>query len=136
MRIEPASLKQLIAYVFWGFCTTILNVVCFYMIRLWTPVPLAAANLAAWFVSVCFAFIVNRRYVFTVPARYTFLPAGQFLFFLLSRIFSGVLDIGLMEILVHWADIHELTAKIAVNVAVVIVNYLTGKFLVFSGAKQ
>lgn len=127
-------MTQLFRYLFWGLCTTLVNVLCFVLMRSLTELPLAAATAIAWFIAVVFAFFVNKYFVFSVRQAFrALLPS--FLLFLGTRLFSGVLDVALMQMLVTLLHANELFSKILINVFVVILNYLLGKYLVFSGEK-
>lgn len=122
---------HLVSYLFWGVLTTLVNIAVFHLLRSWINLSLVTANLLAWAAAVLFAFFSNRRFVFASEAQ-GFIPVSTELArFTGSRVFSGALDMILMLICVTVAGMPELPSKIAVNVIVVLVNYLTSFFFVF-----
>ena len=126
------KLKHYAAYVFWGALTTLVNIAAFFLLRRMVALPLLGANLAAWVASVLFAFASNRRFVFGSRSR-GFIPvASELARFFASRAFSGLLDMALMYSLVARLAFAELPVKIAVNVLVVAINYLTSLLFVFT----
>ena len=55
--------RYVIRYVFWGGCTTLVNLVSFYIMRL-AKIPLMTANVISIILAILFAYIVNSRFVF------------------------------------------------------------------------
>jgi putative flippase GtrA len=51
--------------------------------------------------------------------------------FVASRLASGLLDTGLMFVLVSAAHAADLWSKVLVNVVVVVINYASSKYVVF-----
>ncbi len=119
------------AYLFWGVMTTLVNVAAFWLFRSGFDAPLLAANAAAWTLAVVFAYATNRAFVFDSRAEGLADALGEFARFVLSRLFSGGLDMALMFLGVRLLSLDELAIKVAVNVVVVIVNYVTSSLVVF-----
>lgn len=128
---ENTKLHRYLSYIFWGALTTLVNVASFFILRRIALAPLVAANFSAWVLSVLFAFYTNRRFVFQSRARGVGSVSRELAMFFASRIFSGALDMALMYVLVAVLYIEELPVKIAVNVIVIAVNYLTSLLFVF-----
>ena len=81
-----------------------------------------------WFVSVLFAYITNRIWVFESKDDNIIKEA---LLFYGGRIFSGAIDTALMYVFISILMTGDLFAKIVVQVVVTILNYVFSKFLVF-----
>ena len=86
------------------------------------------SNIIAWFVSVLFAYITNRIWVFESKDDNIIKEA---LLFYGGRIFSGAIDTALMYVFISILMTGDLFAKIVVQVVVTILNYVFSKFLVF-----
>lgn len=86
------------------------------------------ATLSAWFISVLFAFLTNRAFVFHAQ-KGPFLK--QLILFYGSRVFSGIVDVLLMALLVTVWQLPELLSKLGVNGIVIILNYVMSLLLVF-----
>ena len=56
--------KELIAYVFFGVLTTIVNFITYFLFASVFGINYLISNIIAWFVSVLFAYITNRIWVF------------------------------------------------------------------------
>ncbi|MGW9531067.1 GtrA family protein [Paenibacillus terrae] len=123
--------KELVNYAVFGVLTTIINLIVY---ALFTKVLSADYKLSitvAWLISIIFAFVTNKLYVFkNNGSRLTSLPKEFFLFFLI-RLSSLCLDIILMIVLVQNVRMNDFLAKIIVNFIVIAVNYLASKYVVF-----
>jgi putative flippase GtrA len=131
LPITRETITHLVAYAFWGVMTTAVNIAFFFALRTFFATPMLAANFAAWVVAVLFAFVTNRRFVFSSSEQGPFSIAKELLLFISSRAFSGFLDMALMFALIDAAGFAELPVKVAVNGIVIVVNYLTSRFFVF-----
>ena len=89
------------------------------------------ATALAWLLSVIFAYVTNRKYVFESTAYGGKAVLIELASFLGCRIFSGVLDIFLMWLLVDMAGFPDLVIKILSNIIVIVLNYVASKFWIF-----
>lgn len=128
---KSSKLRRYLSYIFWGILTTLVNVASFFLLRKIALAPLVAANLCAWVLSVLFAFYTNRRFVFRSSTRGPGPVSRELAKFFASRIFSGALDMALMYAFVAMLLVEELPVKVAVNILVIVVNYLTSLAFVF-----
>jgi ABC-type uncharacterized transport system YnjBCD ATPase subunit len=78
-----------------------------------------AANLAAWFLSVLFAYVTNRLRVFTSTARGFVGISKEALLFFGCRAFSGLADMLIMYCLVDVLIVSGTLSKIITGAAVV-----------------
>ena len=124
-----SRLRQTALYVAFGVLTTVVNVVV-YALCLDTlgNVP---STVVAWVVSVLFAFVTNRRYVFSAHRDAAHGVLFQLLTFVGFRLASGGLDVGIMWLTVDVMHLHEVLMKVAANVVVVVVNFAVSKFFIF-----
>lgn len=117
---------EIISYLFFGFCTTLLNVLVFYCMRL-LGLSLYLSNGISWIVSVLFAFLVNKKYVFGSKKN----PSRECISFISLRLISLIVDMGLMIFFTQVLSVQEILSKIIVNIFVIIVNYIISKFMIF-----
>lgn len=122
--------REAIRYLFFGVVTTAVNFVLYYAL-LYLGMHYLWAQVIAWIGAVLVAYLTNKRWVF--ESRVTgFLPVLRELFsFVLSRLFSFGVETLLLFLMVDVASISEGIAKIPVAVLTVILNYITGKWMVF-----
>ncbi len=123
--------KDLISYVFFGALTTLVNYAVYLPLYNWAGVPAAACNVAAWAVSVAFAYVTNKLFVFDSKdwSAGTVLPElGKFVG---CRIGSGLLETGILFLTVDCLHWDGNLIKLVTSVLVVILNYVASKLLIF-----
>jgi len=123
--------NELFNYLLFGVLTTIVNIASFAVFDKGLGLDYKVATTIAWVLSVIFAFVTNKLYVFyskSIGGKSVFREFISFLFF---RGLSYVLDIASMIILIDFVKIDSLLAKIAANVMVVVFNYFASKYIIF-----
>lgn len=91
----------------------------------------AAANAWAWGISVLFAYVTNRRWVFESRVIGGAAIAREMGTFFGARILTGLLDTGIVVLLVDRFGMPKLLIKIASNVLVIVLNYVFSKLVIF-----
>jgi putative flippase GtrA len=126
--------REVLLYLIFGVLTTVVNYAAYVLFTRAVALPLVAANLLAWVLAVAFAYATNRRWVFESKTKgiAALTEAGAFV---AARIFSGVVDTACMVLLVEWLHIHDMIAKILVNVLVIVINYILSKLIIFRKKK-
>jgi putative flippase GtrA len=118
--------RELLSYIVAGAFTTLVNFAVYYLL-IFLSIEYKIANTAAFIVSVLFAFIVNKKYVFLSENGYI----GEFIKFSAGRIFTYMLDIGSMILLIEFLSVGEYAAKVWTNILVIAANYFISKFWTF-----
>ena len=124
--------RQVGLYLFFGVTTTAVNWL------IYTPLQgilgMTAANALAWLGAVLYAFVTNKLFVFESRGG-AWVQEG--LKFFGARIFSGLLEIFLPTALfglglnMPLLTVEGGVAKALVSVLIIVLNYVTSKFLVF-----
>ena len=120
--------KELIAYIFFGVLTTAVNIITYFLFVDVFAVNYIISNIIAWFVSVLFAYITNRIWVFESKDDNII---KEIVLFYGGRVFSGAVDTGLMYLFIDILSTGNAFAKIVVQVIVIVLNYVFSKFIVF-----
>ena len=141
---DREKMRELILYGVFGALTTAVNYGTFLLLHAAFGLSgidpaeprhkllLSAATVAAWIVSVAFAFFTNRKYVFQSDATAKSDLAREALLFLSARVGSLLLfDVALLYATVYLLHIDERIAKLLMNVLVVIFNYAASKLIIF-----
>ena len=129
--------SEIIRYVIVGGLTTLVSLLSYY-ICIWlflnpdNGVQLQVANIISWILSVTFAYFANRRYVFKSQNEKTLKEAFSFY---LTRVSTLLIDMAIMYIFVSVLGLNDKIIKLVVQVVVVILNYIFGKFIVFKKSK-
>lgn len=129
-KLSPAQ-RQVAAYLVFGVLTTIVNIAVYTALTRLTPLDYLWSNGVAWVVAVVFAFVTNKIWVFESRSAHPAVLAYEAGTFFLARLATGVMDTGMMFVLVGLAHAPDLPVKVLVNVVVIIANYAFSKLVVF-----
>ena len=119
--------KEMILYLFFGGCTTLVNIIAYYICSK-IGIGTAVSTVIAWVLSVLFAYITNRKYVFESKNKNI---VKECLSFFLARLSTLIIDMLSMGIMVSFSKMNDSIAKIIVQFIILILNYILSKFLVF-----
>lgn len=131
--------RDFILYAFFGGMTTLVNTGVFWVCAHPLGLPVVPSSMIAWFLAVLFAYLTNRKWVFHSEAETPREVAKEALTFFLCRIATGILDWVLMWLLVDRLHLNDMVIKVAVNLLVILLNYVASKLLIFrhpSGAGE
>lgn len=125
--------KEIIMYLIFGVLTTVVSLVSYYILTFTILNPdsafeLQLANIISWILSVVFAYITNRKFVFESKSNNILKEATSFVG---GRIFTLLLDMFIMFILVTLMQFNDKIIKILSQVIVIVANYVISKIFVF-----
>ncbi|MCM3763509.1 GtrA family protein [Neobacillus niacini] len=123
--------KEVISYLVFGVLTTLVNIVSYFILVKFMGIDYKWATTIAWVLSVLFAFITNKLYVFNSRRMGVAILAKEFVSFVFFRLLSYFIDIGMMILLVEWLKVDDVFAKVAANVVVIVMNFFASKLFVF-----
>ena len=93
----------------------------------------ALSTVLAWLISVIFAFVTNKLFVFGSKSSKRLLY--EIIAFFGARLATGALDFALMLIFVEVLGAPDLLMKIISNIVVIILNFVLSKIIVFRRQK-
>ena len=130
--------KELILYVFFGGCTTLIKIISYFACRELMHLPVVPADVLAWLVSVIFAYVTNKLFVFESKSWRLILVLKEGAAFLAARVFSLGVDVAMLYVTVTVLGWWELPMKVLANVVVIVINYIFSKWIIFrkDAAKQ
>ena len=121
----------MILYIVFGVLTTLISLVvcgfCYNRLH-W---DILVANAVAWVLSVAFAFVTNKLYVFRSKDFTAKLFWWELLTFVGARLFTLAIEEVGMKYLVDIVFWNVYVAKILVSVVVVAINYVISKLITF-----
>ena len=88
--------REIVSYLVFGVLTTLTNIVSYMILAKVFAMDYKLATTIAWIISVLFAFITNKLYVFNSKDTNIWLVIKEFLSFLFFRLLSYIMDIGIM----------------------------------------
>ena len=126
-----------IRYLFFGGLTTLVNIVVFGILEGPLGIDYKVSNFFSVASAICFAFVVNKLYVFQSKSKTFGDTVQEFIKFVLGRLVTMVVEVGGVPFCVELLGQPKMVAKIETQVIVVIVNYFISKLFVFkSGSEQ
>lgn len=123
--------KFIILYGIFGVLTTIINIVTYALCYDMFNISNVVSNIIAWVLSVLFAFITNKIWVFESKCFDFKIFIKELWNFIVCRLATGALDLGIMYVGVDLLKGPALILKIASNIIVIILNYVMSKLFVF-----
>lgn len=127
--------NDVIRYVFFGGCTTLVNLVCFFVLRK-CRVELNIANLISIITAILFAYVVNSRYVFQDKCETFKDHIRPFCKFISARLVTMVIEVGGVWLLVEVCKMNDMAGKFITQFIVLALNYIFSKFFVFTTGKS
>lgn len=127
--------QEIINYIIVGGLTTFVSLLSYYLCVFTifnpeNPVLLQSANVISWVLSVTFAYIANRKYVFKSNNSKIKTEAIKFYG---ARILTLFIDMLFMYITVIVFSLNDKIMKLCSQIVILILNYIFSKFLVFVG---
>ena len=123
--------KSIITYIFFGALTTAINVSSYYLLYNVINLPNTLSVIIAWVLSVAFAFVTNKLFVFESKSWQMRIAAKEAFDFFICRIATGALEVALMFLLVDVFKFDGMVMKLITNVIVIILNYIASKLVIF-----
>lgn len=129
--------SQVGLYLFFGVCTTLVNLFCFLFFFRVCGWAAWVANGVAWGPAVLFAWVTNRRWVFAgAEGLSVWGLLAEFGAFAGSRLVTGLVDVALIGVTVDWLRWPEVWMKILVGVLIVLLNYGVSRWVVFRERRE
>ena len=129
--------KEIINYLIFVVLTTVVSLATYYIcvftfLNPENPVELQIANIISWIFAVIFAYVTNRKYVFESKEKNKVKEATKFVG---SRVFTLILDMGVMWLGVTILGFSDKIMKMVSQVLIIIGNYIISKLFVFKKEK-
>ena len=124
---QTARLKEIVLYLVVGGCTTAVSFIIYFAFTRLFLLGYYLSNVLSWVGAVTFAFFANKYIVFKNKGK----TVRKALLFFASRLATLGLEMVLMYLGIEILVANDLVVKIAVQIIVIVSNYLAGKFVVF-----
>ena len=135
--IDKVVTREIITYLFFGVCTTAVNFIIYTVLIRNMPGRVTLCNTIAWVAAVLFAFVTNKLFVFESKSLAPGVLFKEFFTFIASRILTGLMEMFLPTLLIKAGldmrifGVEGMAAKIIVGVAIIILNYVFSKLIIF-----
>lgn len=134
--IKKLLKKEVVRYIIAGGFTTVVNLVSFYALRIFTDFSRNTANIIAISLAIMFAFFANKFFVFSSSKKDGSTFISELLAFWGGRLVSMVVEIVGTNLLCDSFRCNEFVSKLIVQFLVMAINYFFGKFIVFKEEKR
>jgi len=122
---------DILAYLFFGGLTTVVNFAVYWLLYNLAGLLAVASTVIAWAISVLFAYVTNKPFVFRSHDWSIPVVLPEFGKFVGCRVGSGLLETAVIFLTVDVMHLNGNVIKIVVSVFVVILNYVASKLVVF-----
>ena len=134
--IKKLISKETILYIIFGVLTTIVNLISYYLFSNIISINYLISNTISWIISVSFAYITNKFYVFNSKDKSKDIIIKEFIKFVNCRLTSGIIEMILLFLLVDIIKVNDFISKLVIGVIVVILNFIFSKLFVFKKLNQ
>ncbi|MGO3468041.1 MAG: GtrA family protein [Weissella hellenica] len=119
-----------IMYLVFGVLTTLVNIVVYSGAR-WIDLTINISYVLAWLLSVLFAYLTNRKWVFDSQTTGFGNIILEVIKFFLARLATGVLGYLILLFGVHIIHQNDMIWNIIQNIFVIVSNYVLSKLVIF-----
>jgi len=124
-------IAEKLSYLIFGFLTTVVSIAVFGIANSLLNIDYRWATIISWVVSVCFAFVTNKLFVFQSKSFASKILIKELLSFVAARLLSLLFDFSWMVFAVEILQMNEFLAKVLSNIVVIFLNYFFSKMFVF-----
>lgn len=135
-NIKKLINKETILYVIFGVLTTIVNLIAYYLFSNIININYLISNAIAWIISVVFAYITNKFFVFNSSYINKDVIIEEFIKFMNCRLISGLSEVVLLFLFVDLLLINDIVAKLIIGVLVALINFIFSKVFIFKGVDE
>ena len=129
--LDKKGYLEIFTYVFFGGMTTVVNIVVYFICRELFHSEFILSNTISWIVSVIFAFVTNKLWVFHSKTSSSVGVFVEFIKFIFYRLLSFGMDMGAMFIFLKWLNFSDFIAKLFTQFLVIVANYFFSKLFIF-----
>jgi putative flippase GtrA len=127
-------MREIVAYLFFGALTTLVNTAVYFAASWGLSMSAWLSTVVAFVFAVTFAFFTNKFLVFRDGGREK--ARRQAWQFFLARVATMAVAAGALALFVDMMEWNEIAVYVAVQVFVVVANYIVGKFYIFKSTPE
>lgn len=128
--------KEVINYLIFGVLTTLVNILGYAFLAKVLKINYMVSNVTALMVSIIFAYITNKIFVFESKKTGIKDVLKELVSFFACRGVTAIMDIALMYVTVSMLHFNDMLMKVVVNVLVIVLNYVFSKLFVFKNKEK
>ncbi len=133
--IKKLYANDVVRYIFFGCCTTVVNLAAFFLLRQ-AGVQREIANVISIILAIVFAYVVNSKYVFLDKCETLKDHIRPFCKFVGARLSTMVIEVGGVWFFAEIVHLNDMVGKLIIQFVVMALNYVFSKFLVFTNGRK
>lgn len=134
--IKKVLNRETISYVICGVLTTIVSMGVYWLGYDFLNMDVLIANILSWIISVSFAYVVNKIFVFQSKTRQFNEILKEVIAFFGGRVGTLLVETLILFIFVTLIGLHEMLVKLAAQFIVLVLNYVISKLFIFKDKKK
>ena len=123
--------QDVILYIFFGVCTTLVNIITYWLCAHIFLFKVLTSAIIAWFFAVLFAYLTNRKWVFHSEATEQKEIIKEVVSFYTCRLATGFIDWAIMYVFVDLMTFNDVIVKTIANLVVIVLNFIASKVFIF-----
>lgn len=133
--IKKLYVNDVIRYIFFGGCTTVVNLASFFFLRQ-AGLQREIANVISIILAIVFAYVVNSKFVFLDKCETLKDHIRPFCKFVGARLSTMVIEVGGVWFFAEIVHLNDMVGKLIIQFVVMALNYVFSKFLVFTSGRK
>ena len=123
--------KEMLLYLFFGGLSFIVSIATYACFNVGMGINELIANIFSWIITVMFAFLTNRVWVFQSPTDSVQAFIKQMFVFYSGRVITLVVEEAILLVFITWLGFNSMLIKVIAQVIVIVLNYVISKLVVF-----
>ena len=123
--------KEMLLYLFFGGLSFIVSIATYACFNVGMGINELIANILSWIITVMFAFLTNRVWVFQSPTDSEQAFIKQMFVFYSGRVITLVVEEAILLVFITWLGFNSMLIKVIAQVIVIVLNYVISKLVVF-----
>lgn len=123
--------KEMLLYLFFGGLSFIVSISIYAAFNIGMALNELIANVLSWIITVMFAFLTNRIWVFRSPTNSVSEFIKQMFAFYSGRVITLIVEEAVLLIFITWLGFNSILIKVIAQVIVIVLNYIISKLLIF-----
>lgn len=123
--------KEMLLYLFFGGLSFIVSVATYAFFNVTVGMTAVIANIWSWIITVLFAFLTNRIWVFAAPTETILDFVKQMISFYAGRVVTLVIEEVILYVGIDVMGGNSIVVKVIAQVIVIVLNYVISKLWIF-----
>lgn len=124
--------KEMLLYLFFGGLSFVVSIATYALFNVSFGINELIANILSWIITVMFAFLTNRIWVFNSPTNGLEEFIKQMVAFYGGRVVTLVVEEVILLVFITLLHFQSMLVKVVVQVIVIVLNYVISKLVIFN----